>query len=92
MVGFRTLALRTGRQVGVFLARIKLRVPFGMRTLIGMSLIVGGVFGFLPVLGFWMIPLGFLVIGLDVTAVQKRCKAWRARRAVQRRRRSRDFW
>ena len=26
-----------------------------------MLLIVGGSFGFLPVLGFWMIPLGLLI-------------------------------
>ncbi len=29
-------------------------------------MIVGGVFGFLPVLGFWMVPLGVMVAALDV--------------------------
>ena len=28
-------------------------------------LIVGGVLGFLPVLGFWMVPLGLLLIAVD---------------------------
>ncbi len=41
-------------------------VPPGLRLVVGLLLIVGGVFGFLPVLGFWMIPLGILVAGLDV--------------------------
>ena len=33
-----------------------------LRVLIGIVLIVFGIFGFLPVLGFWMIPLGLLVL------------------------------
>jgi len=30
------------------------------------GLIVGGLFGFLPVLGFWMIPLGLALLAIDV--------------------------
>jgi hypothetical protein len=33
-------------------------------------LIVGGVFGFLPVLGFWMVPLGLILIAQDVPALR----------------------
>ena len=29
-------------------------------------LIIGGMFGFLPILGFWMIPVGLLLIALDI--------------------------
>jgi hypothetical protein len=29
-------------------------------------LMVGGVFGFLPILGFWMVPLGIAVAAADV--------------------------
>ena len=29
-------------------------------------LIVAGIFGFLPVLGFWMVPLGFVLIVQDI--------------------------
>lgn len=29
-------------------------------------LMVGGVFGFLPILGFWMVPLGLALLALDV--------------------------
>lgn len=32
---------------------------------LGMLLIVGGLLGFLPVLGFWMIPLGLFVLSVD---------------------------
>ena len=60
-----------GRRVGHMLRRINARVPAGLRTLLGALLILGGVFGFLPVLGFWMIPLGIMVIGLDIAALRK---------------------
>ena len=51
------------------LVQIRRRVPPGFRTLLGLLLVAGGIVGFLPVLGFWMIPLGVLVIGLDVKPV-----------------------
>ncbi|WP_293949905.1 PGPGW domain-containing protein [Sneathiella sp.] len=35
------------------------------RFILGWSLIIGGIFGFLPILGFWMIPLGLLVLSAD---------------------------
>ena len=49
-----------------FLVRVRRRVPPGLRLVAGLLLILGGVLGFLPVLGFWMIPLGLGVAALDV--------------------------
>lgn len=49
-----------------FLVRVRRRVPPGLRLVVGLLLILGGVLGFLPVLGFWMIPLGIGVAALDV--------------------------
>ncbi|WP_413720508.1 hypothetical protein [Silicimonas sp. MF1-12-2] len=40
-------------------------VPPGFRLPIGLVLMAGGVVGFLPILGFWMIPVGFAVAALD---------------------------
>lgn len=37
-----------------------------VRLPLGLLLIVGGVFGFLPILGFEFIPLGLLLIAQDV--------------------------
>ena len=37
-----------------------------IRIPLGLLLIVGGVFGFLPILGFEFIPLGLLLIAQDV--------------------------
>ena len=48
------------------------RLPPGSRLPIGLLLIVGGVFGFLPVLGFWMIPLGIAIAAVDIKPL------WRA--------------
>ncbi len=44
--------------------RIK-NLPVAVRLILGMLLMIGGLFGALPILGFWMIPLGLLVLSLD---------------------------
>ncbi len=33
---------------------------------------VGGTLGFLPVLGFWMLPLGFIVLSNDIAFIRRR--------------------
>ena len=42
------------------------RLAPGVRTLVGMVLMIGGVLGFLPILGFWMFPLGVAVAIADL--------------------------
>ena len=56
------------------------KVPAGVRTVGGVILIAGGVFGFLPVLGFWMIPAGAALIALDIAPLRRRLTAWLDRR------------
>lgn len=54
-----------------------------LRWAVGLLLIVGGVLGFLPVLGFWMIPLGILLLASGspkVRAAAKRAIRWARRR------------
>ena len=41
-----------------------------VRSPVALLLILGGVFGFLPVLGFWMLPLGLLLVAVDVPALR----------------------
>jgi hypothetical protein len=48
------------------LVRVRRTLPPGTRLPAGIVLIAGGTLGFLPVLGFWMIPLGVGVAALDV--------------------------
>ncbi len=55
------------------------------RVGLGLLLVVGGFFGFLPVLGFWMIPLGLVVIFFEAPWVRER---WRRFRAWLKQRRS----
>ncbi len=50
---------------------------------LGLLLIVFGFLGFLPILGFWMIPLGIAVLSYDIPRVrlfrQKVMAWWRGR-------------
>ncbi len=65
--------------------RSLLTAPRLLRLLLGLALVVGGILGFLPILGFWMIPLGILVIFFDVPWVRdiwRRIRGWwKVRRA-----------
>ncbi len=56
-----------------------LRRPLGLlrakgwwiiRLPIALILIAGGVLSFLPVLGFWMLPLGLLLLAIDLPALR----------------------
>lgn len=51
---------------------VRAHLPPGMRLVAGLVLIAAGVLGFLPVLGFWMIPLGVAVAALDVVPLWRR--------------------
>ncbi len=49
------------------------------RMVIGVLLILGGVLGFLPILGFWMVPLGLMVLSIDIPTVRR----WRRKTTVK---------
>jgi hypothetical protein len=49
-----------------------------LRIGLGILLVAFGLFGFLPVLGFWMIPLGLLVLSVDLPIVRR----WRRQLTV----------
>jgi hypothetical protein len=67
--------------------KVRVRLPASkvLRIIIGVALILAGIFGWLPVLGFWMIPLGLLVLSYDVPVIErwreKVSEWWRRRRA-----------
>jgi hypothetical protein len=42
-----------------------------LRLPLAVLFIVGGIFSFLPVLGVWMLPLGILLIAVDVALVRR---------------------
>jgi hypothetical protein len=49
-----------------------------LRISVGILLIIGGLLGFLPILGFWMLPLGVLVLSYEFAMIRR----WRRRGAV----------
>ncbi len=61
-----TLRKRLRQRVRQGSAWVVRHVPPGLRSVIGLVLIAAGIVGFLPVVGFWMIPLGIAVVMLDL--------------------------
>lgn len=49
-----------------------LRQPSSLivRIIVSLMLMIGGVFAFLPILGFWMLPLGLIIIAQDLPFLQ----------------------
>ncbi len=61
------------------LDRAKLPRTKSMRVALGVALVMMGIFGFLPILGFWMIPLGLLVLSVDfgwARKARRRLEVW----------------
>jgi len=54
-------------------------LPPGVRSGLGVLCIAGGLIGFLPVVGFWMLPLGVVLIALDIPPLRRRVLRWLAR-------------
>ncbi len=71
------------RRISVFGRDFHMPQSRGLRIAIGVALCIFGVFGFLPVLGFWMIPLGVLILSYEFAAVRRfrrRVVVWWERR------------
>jgi hypothetical protein len=65
---------RIGRQVPAtagFLRWVRRPHMHIVRIPLALLLILGGVFSFLPILGLWMLPLGLLVLAVDVPPLKK---------------------
>lgn len=52
------------------------RLPPGVRTLLGILIMAGGLLGFLPILGFWMFPLGAALAITDFPPLRRRMERW----------------
>ena len=55
-----------------FLGR-RIPVPRNMLLRVGFGIlcVIGGFLGFLPILGFWMLPLGLLILSIDLPPVRR---------------------
>lgn len=65
-------------EIHVVSHRIRMPRTKGPRIATGVALVAGGCLGFLPVLGFWMIPVGLLVLSQDISRVRR----WRRSLAI----------
>jgi hypothetical protein len=65
---------RLQRRIPDYAARLleRIRRPEArwVRIPLGVLLVLGGIFSFLPVLGIWMLPLGLLLLALDLVFLQ----------------------
>jgi hypothetical protein len=60
-----------------------------VRLPLALLLMACGVFGFLPILGFWMLPLGLVLVAQDITPLRPpiaRLIAWAERKWAARQR------
>ena len=53
-----------------FMKKVRSPAAAPYRIPAGVALTTGGLFGFLPVLGFWMVPLGLAVLVQDVPVMR----------------------
>ncbi len=77
----------------VMIAGRRIPIPSSrkVRVSAGLALVGGGMLGFLPVLGFWMLPLGVVLLSVDIPMIRRwrrrvdvRYGRWRARRLERR--------
>src|SRR5579871_2396262 len=63
----------SARNARLNLGRFSVPVPSSrpVRIALGIALSVGGLLGFLPILGFWMFPLGLLVLSIDLAPIRR---------------------
>ena len=71
------------------------RLPASRSARIGVGwlFVAGGTLGFLPILGFWMIPFGLVILSKDVAKIRRgrrRAAVWWGRRRSAPRRRSHE--
>jgi purine-cytosine permease-like protein len=74
---------RPDRKIKLFGREFAMPRSRWVRITIGVLLVFFGLLGFLPILGFWMIPLGLLVLSYEFAAVRRfrrRLVVWWERR------------
>ncbi len=73
----------TRHRIGFAGREVKLPRSRMLRISLGTAFLLGGVVGFLPVLGFWMIPLGIAILSIDLPIarrLKRRVIVWWGRR------------
>lgn len=65
--------------IQIFDRKIPLPHSKPLRIAIGVLFVLFGVLGFLPILGYWMVPVGLLILSVDIARVRR----WRRRMEVR---------
>ncbi len=60
------------RHMRIFGRNVPIPQSVAMRRTLGGLLVAGGTLGFLPILGFWMVPLGLVVLSHDSSLVRRK--------------------
>lgn len=68
----RLVSDQTKRRIRRAKVWVRLKVPPGMRLVLGGALMIFGVFGFLPVLGFWMLLMGVAIAAMDIRWIKSK--------------------
>lgn len=63
---FDRLERNSPRPLGLILRILRHPLAMIIRIPLGILLVIGGVFSILPVLGIWMLPLGLLLLAVDL--------------------------
>jgi hypothetical protein len=74
---------RAGPKISIGSWHMSLPRAKWLRILIGVLLVLFGFLGFLPILGFWMVPLGLVVLSHDSAYIRRkrrRMAVWWGRR------------
>jgi len=69
--------------IKIFGKTIRLSRVRSRRRFLGIALVCGGLLGWLPVLGFWMLPLGLFILSYDsprIRRMRRRGEVWLMRR------------
>ncbi|WP_036837567.1 PGPGW domain-containing protein [Pleomorphomonas oryzae] len=70
-------------KVNVFGRKLHLPRSRPLRVTMGLAFVAMGLIGFLPVVGFWMIPVGLVILSVDsplARRLRRRAEVWLLRR------------
>lgn len=67
---FNKIERRIPQTAAGWLSRLRRPEARWIRVPLGILLVLGGIFSFLPVLGIWMLPLGLLLLAVDLLFLQ----------------------
>ncbi len=64
------------KSINLFGRRIPMPRSIWLRVPLGIIMVIAGLLGFLPVLGYWMIPVGLLILSIDFPVVRRFRRNW----------------